>query len=248
MKEMSRTYCIGCLMALLLVLGLVINGSAQESETNEASRGTIIDLGGQAWDIKKTTFSLKEIKYRSKLVGSRYLFDEWLPADIYLSGDTVEVQDVLIRIDLQMHTLEVKFQGEARAFPYYLVDHFRMKQTNEVYYTQIGLDNAYIPMGFYKELYRENSGLYCLYSTMIKESYYNPAIDAGRKDDQLLKVSTYYALVDGDMVRLERSKAKRMRQLGDPQVVEQYVKDKKIDIRSEKGMISVLNYIDKGNQ
>jgi hypothetical protein len=185
---------------------------------------------------------ITELKYNPKLLGTNYLDEEWSPADIILYGDTIEIQGVDARIDLSNGILELNLEDRVIVVPSYRTKSILFSSSDNLYMSRSGI-GLYGPAGFYRVLYTGKSALYCHYSTDIRESNYNVALDAGRKDDEIIHVLTYYLAKGDKLIKLEKKKGKLIDQLGGSKL-EAYIKENSIDVRKEEGLISVVEFLD----
>lgn len=183
---------------------------------------------------------------KTEMRGSNYLHEDFQQATLLMAGDTVIVPNVNVRVDLVNRVLEVEQEGKTKIFPSFLVKTATLQTTKEVITPRkfVGKDG---PPGFFGVLYDGPSALYLHYSTTIKQSNYNPALDAGRTWDEILVVETYYMRLNGELVKLEKKKSKRLAQLGGERVSD-FVEENDIDIRNDEGLVRVLRYIDQENQ
>jgi len=194
----------------------------------------------------KFIYDGNSVSMSTQMRGSNYIYEEWQPATLVLAGDTVEVPNVNVRVDVVNRVLEVEQDGVNKIFPSFLIKTATLTNTKEVISPRkvVGKDG---PPGFFGVLYDGKSPLYIHYSTQIKQANYNPALDSGRTWDEILLVKTYYARISGELVKLEKKKSKRMAQLGGDRVAD-YIDAKDIDIRQDAGLIQVLTYLDSENQ
>lgn len=184
-----------------------------------------------------------EIPYKSDLLGTPYLNEEWENADIVLSHDDLLVKDIPIKVDLMNNWIEVNLKG--KIFLLYLDDthSFYFKNSNDAFITgnSIVKDS---PAGFYKVLYNEKSSLFCQYSTNIKKSTYIPAFDVGEKDDKIIIEKTYYAFINNQLIELEKNKKKLIRQFKSNNEIITFIKHNNINPKKEQDLIKFINYYD----
>ena len=186
---------------------------------------------------------LTEQKYQTKLLGSNYVSEEWESADVWLSRDDVEIQDVDVRLDVDNSVLEIRIEEGIKVIPSYKISKIFFKSTQDIYVSRSGL-NLYGPTGFYRLLYEGNTALYCHYSTKVKESNYNVALDAGRMDDEIIHVNNYYLAKGEKLIKLENKKSKLADQLGGSELLE-FIKENNIDVKKESGLIAIAAYLDE---
>lgn len=194
-----------------------------------------------------TFFDLKVKKYDKKLLGNNYVSDQWQLADITLVGDTVEFRNIEIKLDVSNRVIEIKTGGETKILPSTQAKTITVKgYTPTFYVTRVGT-GLYGPSGFYKVLYEGDEKLLCHYSTRIEQSHYNEALNAGQKDDKIIKVETYYISNLDKLVPLELKKSKLADQLGVGESLLRYMKEEGLSPKKEVDLIKIVQYADKLN-
>ncbi|MEZ5006850.1 MAG: hypothetical protein R2728_03425 [Chitinophagales bacterium] len=194
-----------------------------------------------------TFFDLKEKKYNKKLLGNNYVSDEWQLADIVLIGDTVEFRNIEIKLDVSNRVIEIKAGDQTKLLSSTQAKTITVKgYTPTFYVTRVGT-GLYGPSGFYKVLYEGDEKLLCHYSTRIEPSHYNEALNAGQKDDKIIKVETFYISKLDKLVPLELKKSKLADQLGGGESLLKYMKEEGLSPKKEIDLIKIVQYADKLN-
>lgn len=184
-----------------------------------------------------------EIPYKTSLLGTPYLNEEWENADIVLSHDDLLVRDILVKIDVSNNWIEVKREGEI--FLLYIDDTHSLffKNSNTAFITGNGIaENS--PEGFYEVLYNEKSSLFCHYSTSIKKATYIPAFNVGEKDDKIIIEKKYYAFLNNQLIELEKNKKKLIQQFHSNNEIITFIKQNNINPKNEQDLIKFIKYYD----
>lgn len=239
MKTWKKLYVIGLVITISFTLFTGMVPPTPQTVTRVAN------LAGIPNDYQKFSYSGGEVVPMRETRGSNYLYEDWAKASLILAGDSIEVEEVEVRVDLMNLVIEIKDEeGKTKVFPSFLINSARFHTTGEVVAPMqaIGEDG---PPGFYGVLYEEGDdlGFYCHLSTYLKEANYNPALDAGRTYDEIVLNKNYYVRIKGELVKLDNRKSKRMAQLVTDKEVMKFVDEQNIDIRSEEGVIALLKYI-----
>ena len=184
-----------------------------------------------------------EIPYKSGLLGTPYLNEEWENADIVLSHDDLLVKDIPIRIDLSNNWIEVKLKE--KVFLLYIDDthSFYLKNSDDAFITGNSIAKN-SPEGFYKVIYNEKSSLFCRYSTAIKKATYIPAFNVGEKDDKIVIEKIYYAFLNNQLIELEKNKKKLMLQFKSNNKINTFIKQNKTNPKNEQDLIKFIKYYD----
>ncbi|MBN1182689.1 MAG: hypothetical protein JXB49_10405 [Bacteroidales bacterium] len=189
------------------------------------------------------TTRIKEIKYTPKLTGSTYLYDDWLNGNLVFAKDTNEITNLKIRLDIFNNVVEIKYFEEIKILPYSQVLSVAIPEKTEIFITKniLGPSSA---EGFFKVIYNKKSTLLSHCSTKIKKSNYNEAMAVGNRDDEIIKVNNFYALIDNKLLELEKTKGKLADQFKEYPEVASYIHVKKINPKKEEQLIDLLNFID----
>lgn len=239
MKRRNWERCFSRMaLSYALLTALLLGAASLSAQTIVYTKENIHEIPENV----HTGSKISELKYDPKLIGSNFLNEEWRMANIYILGDTIRIEDVPARMDLSNGVLEVKVGDQIMVVPSYKIDKVEFAGWREWYRSRSGI-NLYGPTGFYKVLYDGKSQLYCHYSTRIRESNYNVALDKGRKDDEIVIVETYYLMRNGKLIELESKKKKLIEQLGGSKL-EQFIRDNGINLKEDSGMIAIAEYLD----
>lgn len=187
----------------------------------------------------------EKLKKGPMLNGKKVLNDEFINSNIKLMNDTFIYKDFPARINIYENALEVNYKGEVKYLPVEKIEKIEFLGKNQPYLTQNSLSAEIdAPQGFYKLLYDEQSILLCHYSYKIKEATYNVQFDVGQEYDEIVIEQDYYLIVNNEMIKLEKSRKKLLKQLGEEKGVKDFLKRNKINPKDEQDMVKLLEYYD----
>jgi len=178
-----------------------------------------------------------------KLTGQRVLNEDFIKSNIILKNDTVVYKDVPVRVNVYENALEVKYKGEIKYLPVHKIEKVEFQNQGFSYLTNNTI-NTDAPEGFYKILYKKQSVLLCHYGYKIKEANYNVQMDVGEKDDKIIVTKDYYVVLNNQLIKLENNRRKLIKQLGNSEAIEDFIKKQKINPKDEQDMIKFLDYYD----
>jgi hypothetical protein len=187
----------------------------------------------------------EKLKKGPMLNGKKVLNEEFINSNIKLMNDTFIYKDFPVRINIYENALEVNYKGEVKYLPVEKIEKIEFSGKNKPYLTQNSLSAEIdAPQGFYKLLYDQQSTLLCHYSYKIKEATYNVQFDVGQEYDEIVIEQDYYLIVNNEMIKLEKSRKKLLKQLGEEKDVKDFLKRNKINPKDEQDMVKLLEYYD----
>ena len=231
--KLVSTFTIGL---LLVGYGLISPCFSQTSVYDEFSVSRVLD---PIWPGKR----IGSIEYQKKLLGSIYLYDEWRLGTVYLLSDTIILKDITLMVNIKNDNLELLIEGYVRELPSYFINKIELAANKKTFISHAGL-GLYGSKGFYRLLLDGRYKLYCHYAIEVLEANYNDALAAGRRDDKIVQVETYYMKLDEKLLKLEQRKSKLLEQLSDFQGLENHIKSNRINLKSEQGLIDIVKYIE----
>jgi hypothetical protein len=195
--------------------------------------------------------NLEQLGYFEKLKkgpminGKKVLNVDFLNSNIKLINDTCIYKSFPARINIYENALEVNYKGEIKYLPVEKIENIEFPEDKNPYLTQNSL-NAEIdaPVGFYKLLYDQESTLVCHYSYKIKEATYNVQFDVGQEYDEVVIEKDYYLIVNNKMIKLEKSRKKLLKQLGEGKEVRDFLKQYRINPKDEQDLVKLLEFYD----
>jgi hypothetical protein len=183
-------------------------------------------------------------------VGSVYLADDWMRADIHLKKEvlgTKELRNVSVKLDMKDNMFEFYTDQGIRVLEGAKVDTFRCANSsngqNEVFLNcDLFTFEGTKLIGFCKVL--SSSGKVLLvernYVDIIKADY-NIALNVGSKDDRIIKKTKRYFIRDNKMIEYDKRSFYVV--VGEKEAqVKKFMKEQKLNLNEEEGLLSALNY------
>ncbi len=227
-------------LKISLLVGLLIPGSVFCQIPVYVSNGNSQNPFASKITVGST---IREIKYESTLKGTNYLYKDWVLADIVFSEDGSVMKDQLTKLDIKNNLLEIKDNDQVKVFNANQVYSVVLKLNADTFITKKAI-NVENPDGFLKILYNTNSSLLCHYSTKIKRANYNVALDVGDRDDEIVLHKTYYAFMKGNLIKLENTRRKLLKQFQSDEKIITFINENKINPKKEEDIIELLRFYD----
>jgi hypothetical protein len=187
--------------------------------------------------------TIREVKYESSLKGTSYLYKDWVLSDIVFSEDGSVMKDQLTKLDIKDNLLEIKDNDQVKVFNANQVYSVVLKLNTDTFITKNTI-NVEEPDGFFKILYNTYSSLLCHYSTEIKKANYNVTLDVGDRDDEIVLHKTYYAFIEGNLIKIENTRRKLLKQFLSDEKIKTFISENKIDPKKEEDIIELLRFYD----
>ncbi len=229
----------GLIICVFLVSNLFFPETIDGQQVVPSTRGSVKDPFG---DFMNLGTKITEIPYQSSIKGSGYLYENWVMADVMMAGQKEIFRDLMVKIDVQHNLLERQYNDEIKLLNASQTISFTVKSDKDTFLTRNALDPNY-PNGFFKVLYNGEVRLLIHYLTDIKKANYNVALDVGNKDDEIIIVNQYYVILEGDLLPVETTRKKLIRQFDSNNQVGDYIRDKKINPKNEEDLINLVQYI-----
>jgi hypothetical protein len=186
-------------------------------------------------------------------LGSSYYSEDWLIADLFLKGETL-LEGAKVKLDLSSQNFDIFYEGEVKLLPgdKVLSFHWITKEGAQegfvrgTYTTIEGLKLT----GFLKLLSdTEPFKLVEFYATETISANYNPQLDVGNKDHQIVKKTRTFIAKDKLLLEVKGGKKKFINDFKDAfqTDVSGIIKELDIDIRDEDGLIALLKQLNYTN-
>lgn len=187
------------------------------------------------------------------IVGTAYYDDDWLTADIFLKGE-VRLENVKVKLDLSSQNFEILHEGAIKILPGDRVLSFQWITAKGVqeafirgdYITAEGLKLS----GFMKLLSDTEPFKMLEFFTVEKLSAnYNPQLDVGTKDHQIVKKSRTFIAKDKLVLEVKGGKKKFISDFKDifQTDVSGIVKEFDIDTRDDQELLVLLKQLNYSN-
>lgn len=184
-----------------------------------------------------------------KTVGTAYYEEGWLLADLFLKGET-KLEGLRVKLDLSTHNFEILHGDEIKLLPGDKVLSFQWvtsEGTPEVfvrgnYITGEGLKvNGFLKMISDTEPYK----LLEFFTTETISANYNPQLDVGSKDHQVVRKARTFIAKDKLLLEVKGGKKKFIQDFKQTfqTDVSQIVKEFDIDTRDDEELIVLLKQL-----
>ncbi len=223
------------------VISVMFSGSAPAQIIMPSTRGTPISIFGEATDLGT---KITEMPVRKGLTGSGYLYEDWLKADIIFSDQDLRVQDIPVKIDINRSLVEIQYKNQIKILDASHVYSLILKAGKDTLITANALDQK-LPYGFFRLIYNGQSTLLCHHSTRIKPANYNVALDVGSKNDEIVKVETYYAILNGKPVALENRRNALKKQFSGNKKIFAFIKKNRINPKREADLVDLVKFYER---
>lgn len=184
-----------------------------------------------------------------KTVGTSYYEEGWLMADLFLRGET-KLEGVKVKLDLSTHNFEILHDGDVKMLPGDKVLSFQ-------WVTSEGIPEAFIRgsfitadgfkvLGFLKLISdTEPFRLLEFFTTETISANYNPQLDVGSKDNQIVKKSRTFVAKDKLLLEVKGSKKKFINDFKQTfqTDVSQIIKEFDIDTRKDEELVVLLKQL-----
>ncbi len=187
-----------------------------------------------------------------KLLGTVYLDSVWQAGFVRFYGKIAPKTDSLagvpIRLDLQQQEVEVRSAdksvkvAKAPMIRYFLVNNNAGGVSEFINVREFRGEADNLP-GFFEVIATGPVQLLRHHHITVKKGSYNPALNVGSKDDELIKKATWYVVKDKKAEKFTAGKKALLELMADKQPqIEAFLKEKKPDLKSDSGLASVFAY------
>jgi hypothetical protein len=183
--------------------------------------------------------------------GDVYLTSDWVKADFTLENDT-ELKEISTRLDLNRNEFEINYEGNIRILAGSRVRKFSSfsSQSGSIAVYQNAKDfklNGVPPVGFLREIEAENEmALFGKTNLKLIEASYVAALDAGTKDDKLVKRETYFFAKNATLYEVLGNASKFAAQFGEQgDEIKGFIKANKLSLKNEDHLKVLLAFLSK---
>jgi len=175
------------------------------------------------------------------LEGSPFLNEEWQSGLIILRND-----DTIHTINLRLNVLkdEMQYQYEEKTYaigaPEVLKKIFMGGSLFEyITYSEEGK----LKKNYFEVLSNGKSCLLKYHYIVILPANFNPALNAGNKNDQIVHKMKYYAKIGDNLIEIDKRGKKLISAFGNKDVlISKYIKENKISFKNESDLITLIKY------
>lgn len=216
----------------------------------------VAQLGVIDSQVKVNTYAGADIQSipmrKPSLLGSTFMVDEWSIGNIVMkAGGTINNmpmkydilhQELLLLKNKSLLGVKLNF---VKSFDFINSSGFYSEFFVNSTWTLDGLSTS----GVYQNLTETgNYGLLKVTKIILIKANYYVALDAGGKDDKYEKKAELYILnnTTQDLTKIPRGKKKLFQYFGNENI-EKFVKENRIDIKSEHGLIRIIDFANSEN-
>jgi LAO/AO transport system kinase len=186
------------------------------------------------------------IKPESKVVGDIYINSSWLLTSIELKESEKPLEWHWTRYDIQADEMEIKMPTGIKVLKWNRINQFMTKDSSGAIHRFLSGANFKkegVPlMGFMEVMVEGTRPLLKEYHLIVRGPNYNPALNAGSRDTEIRKDTDFYYSINGELMKISRSK-KFIASLGDESSqVNNYMKTNNLSVKDEKDMILIFRY------
>lgn len=182
--------------------------------------------------------------------GDVYLYSDWMMADILLYHQNTKLSRYLIRVDLESNSVEINHQNQIKVLAGNRVKEFSLMRTSGVAEKFVNggafkLNGVNLD-GFLKVI---DSGKWQLLSKvqlkLIKATYV-AALDAGNRNDSLVKEEVYFFSKDYTLYQVYSSSKKFAAQFNENgELVKSFIKTHKLDLKSLLSLHQIQTFLNE---
>ena len=237
MKSLSQVFFFALLMCLSSLV--MAQGNTAPTTGLGNSQSGVGSIGSDSG----VPASLRQVGYRPATKGSSYLSDDWQEARIELMDDVTVYERAAVRVDIARGMVEIVIDDKIKFLPSHYVKSFSFDGSSEVFLSRTALDEPG-PTGFYRMVYSNGEvPLYCHYTVKLLQAHYNPVLDTGAKDNQIVVDKSYFISMDDNMIKLENKKKQFVQQLKGGDELTDFIKKQKLDIKNEQDLIKIMEFL-----
>ena len=230
---------------ILLSLLIVFSSSALFSQNSIGGNET------RGMDMNTYPYgTIAEIGFiSSKTIGSYYLNDNWLIGSIKLTSGE-DISDYPLKLDLENNYVEIKTDKGIKILQGRRVKNFSWfdgVSTREfININEVDSKEAHSD-GFLQILETgDDWSLYKKYSTKLVEGNYIAALDAGNPNNKIVKNEDYLLSNTEQVFELPKSKKKFASLFaGKEEEVLDYIKENRINLKDEKDLIKLIEFVNQ---
>lgn len=175
------------------------------------------------------------------LEGSPYLNEEWQTGSIFLSnGDTIPT------INLRLNVLKGEMQYQFEEKTYVIGAPEGLKEIiigGCVFIYLTYTKDSKLKKNYFEVLSNGKSSLLKYHYIVILPANFNPALNSGNKNDQIIHKMKYYAKIGDNFIEIDKRGKNLISAFGNKEaLISKYIKDNKISLKNESDLITLIKY------
>lgn len=222
------------ILAFFLVFNQVIGQGISSIVDNSTNPGEVlVEFDNRSAEIK----------------GSFYLFSDWQKGDLTLNSG-VSLSEQWLNYDVEYDLLEVKLVDQEKIIPLSMLKEFNIigMEQERIFFRPC--DNYFhdqiVPMVGMCEVIEANYyGLISRFDTDVKESTYIPALDMGKKEDELIVTKKLYLTVGNQAIEIPKKKQSFIELYPDRPGLNSFIKEHKLSHKNIKDLRIILNFLNE---
>lgn len=188
---------------------------------------------------------INEIAYQKKLIGSVYLNDNWQNTNIYLSEDSLKLENITCRFDLRNNVVEIKTLKDTLILPTYRIEKIVNIADNREFVTERYVKSQ--SKSFYQVVINNQNSLLKGFKLKIVPADFNVITNTGSKDDEIIKKEVFYIYRSDKLIKIASSKGQFKKQFFKNRKLDKFFDTHKIRPKEESFLIDFVNFINKND-
>jgi len=184
----------------------------------------------------------------SEIVGEIYIDSNWSLTSVELIEVEKPLEWFLTRYNIQSDEMEIKSPTGIKVLKWSRIKQFQVKDSpsanvSRKFIKGSGFKKDGVPLdGFMELLVDGQHPLLKEYHLIVKNPDYNPALNSGSRDTQIIKGTNYFYSIKGDLQKIPGSK-KFIASLGNQSgEVSNFIKTNNLSLKNEKDVIRIFRY------
>lgn len=184
----------------------------------------------------------------SGIVGDVYIDSVWSLTSVELSDAEKPLEWYMTRYNIQSDEMEIKTPGGVKVLKWGRIKQFQIKDSattngNRRFVKGSAFKKNGVPLdGFMELIVDGRCPLIKEYTVFVKRPDYNPALNSGSRDSEIIKESNYYFSLNSELQKIPGTK-KFLASLGEQSAqVSNYIKTNDLSLKNERDMISIFLY------
>ena len=238
------------IICLLITTAITVARSQTQDEAMYQSTRDRINLSNLKVPGTGTMFGIKGPA--GTLLGNPYVDTVWQAGNVKFYGKLNALTDSLagvpVRLDLMANEVEIRAgvgdirAAKAPAVRYVDVNN-RLGTSSRFINVREYRGEADALSGFFEQVVTGKLSLLQHPTVYIKKATYNPALNVGTKDEEIMKKTDWYIAQNRRATKVAPSKKAVLELMSDrKEQVEAYLKTKKPDLKSREGLADVVAY------
>jgi len=188
------------------------------------------------------------VRPESKIAGDIYIDSTWSSTSIELSEAEKPLEWYLTRYNIQADEIEIKTSAGIKVLKWNRIRQFQVRdsastRTYRKFIKGSGFKKDGVPLdGFMELLVDGPRPLVKEYYLIVKNPDYNPALNSGSRDTEIIKNTNYYYGINGELEKIPGTK-KFIASLGNQSnEVGGFIKTNSLSLKNERDIIQIFRF------